>query len=118
LRKILVDENIPRNAREWLTKNGFETVNVSQIHLKRAKDYAIAEYASKHSIAIITLDKGFAQIYRAFKKSALTVIIIRANPATTANIIETLNIAKQKINLNEIRSKLVIITRKRIRIIS
>ena len=118
LRQIIVDENIPRDVIEWLTKNGFNTVNISQTHLKSAKDYAIAEYAAKHSIAIITLDKGFAQMYRTFQKAILTVIIIRANPATPANIIEALNAAQQKINLNEIQNKLVIITKKRIRIIS
>jgi predicted nuclease of predicted toxin-antitoxin system len=118
LRQILVDENVPRDVREWLTKNGFATVDVSQIHLKRAKDYAIAEYAAKNSMAIITLDKDFAQIYRMFQKGTLTVIIVRANPATPANIIDALNVAQQRINLGEIQNKLVIISKKRIRIIS
>ena len=118
MRQIIVDENVPRDVREWLTENGFNTVNVSQIHLKRAKDYDIAEYATKNNMAIITLDKDFAQMYRRFQKGTLSVIIIRANPATPENIIETLNTAQQRINLNEIQNKLVIITKKRIRIIS
>jgi predicted nuclease of predicted toxin-antitoxin system len=118
LRQIIADENIPRDAREWLTKNGFNVIDVAQIHLKGAPDYAIAEYAARTSTAIITLDKDFAQIYRIFRKATLTVIIIRANPATPANILETLNAAKQKIKLNEIQNKLIIITKKRIKIIS
>ncbi len=118
MRHILVDENVPKDVREWLAKNGFGIVNVSQIRLERAKDYAVAEYAAKHDMAVFTLDIDFAQIYRRFQKGTLTVIIIRADPATPANIIETLNAAKQKLNLNEIQNKLVIITKKRIRIIS
>jgi len=118
LRQILADENVPKDAREWLTKNGFYVIDVSRIHLEGAKDYAIAEYAARNSMALITLDKGFAQLFRLFQKGTLTIIIIKATPATPANIIEILNIAKQKINLNEIQSKLVIIARKRIRIIS
>ena len=118
MRQLIVDENIPKDVREWLTKNGFDTVNVSQIHLKKAKDYALAEFAAKNSMAIITLDKDFAQIYRMFQKGTLTVIIVRAKPATPANIIEALNVAQQRINLGEIQNKLVIITKKRIRIIS
>ena len=118
MRQILADENVPKDAREWLTKNGFYVIDVSEIHLERAKDYAIAEYAARNSMALITLDKGFAQLFRLFPKGALTLIVVKANPATPANIIEILNIAKQKINLNEIRSKLVILTRSRIRIIS
>jgi len=118
LRQIIIDENIPRNAGEWLVKNSFEIINVSEILPRRAKDYTIAEYAAKHGIAIITLDKGFAKIYRTFQKGTLTIIILRANPATTDNIIEALNVAQQKINLGEIQNKLVIISKKRIRIIS
>lgn len=116
--QIIVDENIPSDVREWLTKKGFNPINVSQTHLKSAKDYAIAEYAAKNNIPIITLDKGFAQIYRIFQKDTLTVIIIKANPATPANIIETLNAAQQKIDLKETRNKLIIITKKKIRIIT
>jgi predicted nuclease of predicted toxin-antitoxin system len=118
LRQILADENIPRDAIEWLTKNGFYVADVSRMHLERAKDYAIAEYAARNSMALITLDKGFAQLFRLFQKGTLTIILIKANPATPANIIEILNVAKQKINLKEIQGKLVIVTRKRIRIIS
>ena len=113
MRQILADENIPKDARDWLTKNGFYVTDVSQIHLERAKDYAIAEYAARNSMAPITLDKDFAQLFRLFQKGTLTIILIKANPATPANIIENLNVAKQKINLNEIQGKLVIITRKR-----
>jgi predicted nuclease of predicted toxin-antitoxin system len=118
LRPIIVDENIPRDVKEWLAKNGFDIVNVSEIHLRSGKDYAIAEYAARNDIAIITLDKDFGLMYRMFQKGTLTIIIVRAKPATPANIIETLKATQQRINLNEIQGKLVIITKKRIRIIS
>jgi predicted nuclease of predicted toxin-antitoxin system len=118
LRRIIVDENIPRDVREWLAKNEFDVVNVSEIHLGSSKDYAIAEYAARNGIAIITLDKDFALMYRMFQKGTLTIIIIRAKPATPANIIETLKATQQRINLNEIQGKLVTITKKRIRIVS
>jgi predicted nuclease of predicted toxin-antitoxin system len=47
LTRILIDENIPRDVKEWLTKKGFDTISISQTHLKSAKDYAVAEYAAK-----------------------------------------------------------------------
>ena len=118
MRRMLVDENISRIVRAWLTQKGFEITPVSQTRLKSAKDHAVAEYAVKNKMAIITLDKGFARIYRMFQKGTLTVIIIKANPAKPVNIIEALNAAQQKMDLGEIRNKLVIITKKRIRIIS
>jgi hypothetical protein len=65
------------------------------------------------------MDIDFAQIYyHTLPKDSFTVIVIRAKPATPVNIIENLKAAQKRINLNEIQNKLVIITKKRIRIIS
>ena len=115
---ILVDENVPNNVREWLKKKGFEIVNVSETSLKRAKGYAIAEYAAKNNLTILTLDTDFAQIYHTLKKGTLSVIVIKANPATAFNILETLITAYKKVDLHEAENKLIIITKKRIRIIT
>ncbi len=116
--RIIIDENIPRDAKEWLTKKGFDTIGVSQTHLKSAKDYFIAQYAAQNDLTLLTLDKNFSQIYRTFKKDQITIIIIKASPATPSNIIEALNAAQQKINLKEAKNKLIIISKKKIRIIS
>ncbi len=114
-----MDENIPKDVEEWLSKKGFEIVTISKLQLKSAKDHVIMEYAIKNKMAIITLDKGFAQLYRAFQKATpVTIMIVKANPPTPFNLIETLNLAQNKINLKEIQNKLVIITKKKIRIIT
>jgi predicted nuclease of predicted toxin-antitoxin system len=118
LPRIIVDENIPRDAKEWLSKKGFDLISVSQTHLKSAKDHVIAEYAAKNNLTIITLDKHFSQIYRMLKKDQITVIIISANPATPANIIQTLDVAQGKIDLKAVKGKLVIISKKKIRIVT
>jgi predicted nuclease of predicted toxin-antitoxin system len=118
LPRVLADENIPRDAKEWLVNKGFEVISVSQINLKSAKDHVIGNYAARNNLTIITLDKDFSQIYRTFKKDQLAVIIIRANPATPANIIETLNAAQEKIDLKAVKGKLVIITKRKIRVIT
>ncbi len=68
-------------------------------------------------MAIVTLDNGFARIYR-HEKGSLTVILIKAIPSTPANIIQNLKSAHDKINLKEIENKLVIITKNKIRIIT
>jgi len=51
-------------------------------------------------------------------RGTLTAIVIKANPATPTNTLEILNAAQQKINLGEIKNKLVIISKKKIRIIT
>ena len=116
--RILIDENVPKRVREWLRKNGFDITNVSETRLKRAKDHTIVQYATENNMVILTLDLDFAQIYHTLKKGTLSVIVIRANPATAYNILETLIIGHRKINLHQTQNKLIIITKKKIRIIT
>jgi len=115
--KLLADENIPRDVRDWFTQKGFQVIDVSEINLKSAKDFALAQYAEKHKLPIVTLDKGFAKIYRMFKRGTFAVIILKAKPAQPSNIIEALELASAKLNLKEIGNKLVIITKNRVRVI-
>jgi predicted nuclease of predicted toxin-antitoxin system len=115
---LLVDESVTRTVREWLRKQGFDMVNVCDIGLKGARDQEIANYAEKNLMTILTLDTDFAQIYHNSPKGTLGVIVIRANPSTPAVILEILNKAHEKINLKKIDNKLLIITKRKIRIIS
>jgi predicted nuclease of predicted toxin-antitoxin system len=115
---MLLDENVPRSVREWLNKSGFSTISVSETDLKGARDKTVAEYAQKNNLTILTLDTDFAQIYHSLLKGAFSVIVVKAKPATPNNIIEILNAAHKKIDLSKIQNKLVIITKKRIRVIS
>jgi len=118
LTHFLVDENVPRNIREWLKKKGFEVTNVSETILRMEKDQIIAEYAAKNNLTILTLDIDFAKIYHTLRRGTLSVIVVRANPSTASNILETLIVAYNKINFKEINNKLIMITKSRIRIIS
>lgn len=116
--QMLLDENVPRSVKEWLNKKGFNTTSVSETNLKGTKDKTVAEYAQQNNMTILTLDTDFAQIYHTLLKGTITVIVIKAKPATPNNIIDILNAAHKKIDLSKIQNNLVIITKKRIRIIS
>ena len=115
---IIVDENIPKSVTEWLHKSGFQTLTVSESHLKGAKDFSIAKYAAENEMPILTLDSDFAKLYHNVLRGKITVILIKATPATPENIIGILNTALKKTAIKGIQNKLVIISRKRIRIIS
>jgi hypothetical protein len=69
-------------------------------------------------MTILTLDTDFAQIYHNSPKGTLGVIVIRANPSVPAVILDTLIRAHEKINLKKTHNQLVIITKRKIRIIS
>jgi predicted nuclease of predicted toxin-antitoxin system len=114
----IVDENVPRDVRTWLEKKGFGNVNVSQTNLKGSKDYILATHAAKNHLILITLDKGFGQLHRTFPKGTLTVLVIRAKPATPANIINILDLAQAKIDPKKLEGKLIILSKNRIRITS
>jgi len=47
---------VPKRVIDWLKKKAFAITNVSETTLKRAKDYAIAEYAAENKMMILTLD--------------------------------------------------------------
>lgn len=115
---MLVDESVTKTIRGWLKKKGFDTLNVRDTELKGAKDQIIAEYAAKNHMIILTLDTDFAQIYHNSPKETLSVIVIRANPSTPAVIIEILNKAHEKIDLKKTSNQLMILTKRKIRIIS
>ena len=67
---------------------------------------------------ILTLDTDFAQIYHTLKKGTLSVIVIKANPATAFNILQTLITGSKKVDLQKTENKLIIISNKRIKIIT
>jgi len=118
LPRFLVDESVTRNIKEWLKKQGFDTINVSGTNLKGAKDREIAEYAAKNNLTILTLDTDFAQIYHNSPKGTLGVIVVRVSHSTPSAILETLSRAHEKINLKKTHTQLIIISQRKIRMIS
>jgi Uncharacterized protein conserved in bacteria len=115
---LFLDENIPKEVREWLIKRGFQLTSVARVDLKGALDQTLGEYASKHKMTIVTLDNHFVHVYQTLKKSGLTVVIIKASPAIPSNIIQIIETTQSRINLKEIENKLVIISKKKVRIIT
>ena len=86
--------------------------------MKSAKDSAIAKYAAEKRLQVLTLDSDFAQLYHNIFRGRITVLLVKANPTTAENIIVILDSALKKIRKAETQNKLLIITKKRIRIIS
>lgn len=101
-----------------MNTKSFKTLSVSEDFLKSAKDSAIAEYAAEKGMQVLTLDSDFAQLYHNVFKGRITVLLVKANPPTAENIFRILDIALRKIRKTETRNKLLVITKKRIRIIS
>jgi predicted nuclease of predicted toxin-antitoxin system len=113
-----VDENIPESVAKHLNDRGFKTLSVSEDFIKSSRDSVIAEYAAKKGMQVLTIDSDFAQLYHNVFRGRLTVLLVKANPPNAENIIRILDAALDKLRRTEIQNKLLVITKKRIRIIS
>ncbi len=113
-----MDENIPESVAKYLDARGFKTLRISDDFLKSAKDSVIAKYAAEKGLQILTLDSDFAQLYHNIFRGRITVLLVKANPTNAENIIGILDVALEKIRKTETQNKLLIISKKRIRIIS
>jgi predicted nuclease of predicted toxin-antitoxin system len=115
---IVVDENIPQSVATYLNKRGFKTLCVSDDFLKSAKDLVISKYAFEKGMLVLTLDSDFAQLYHNVFRGKISILLLKVNPTTAQNIIKVLDVALEKIKKTETQNKLLIVTKKRVRIIS
>jgi predicted nuclease of predicted toxin-antitoxin system len=118
LAPILLDQNIPKRVRDWMKQKGFEMVILADVNLRGAPDKKIAEFAMQNNMAILTQDVDFAKLYHTLYRRELTVILVNTKEGTAQSVIQALNKAQLKINLKNTKNKLVIITKKRLRVIS
>jgi predicted nuclease of predicted toxin-antitoxin system len=118
LAPVLIDQNIPKRVRDWLKQKGFETVILADVNLRGATDKKIADYAIQNRMVVLTQDLDFAKLYHTIYRRELTVILVNTKERTAQSVIQALNKAQQKINLKSIQNKLLIITERRLRIVS
>lgn len=115
---ILIDQNIPKRVRDWMKQKGFETVILADVALRGAEDKKIADFAVQNHMAVLTQDVDFAKLYHTLYRRELTVILVNTKEGTAQSVIQALNKAQLKINLNSIQNKLLIVTERRLRIVS
>ena len=118
LAKILIDQNIPKRVMDWLKQKGFEIVTLADANLRGAADKKIAEFAMQNNLVVLTQDVDFAKMYHTLYRRQLAVILVNTKEGTTQSIIQALDKAQLKLNLKNVQNQLVIITKRRIRIVS
>ena len=88
------------------------------VNLRGATDKKIAEFAMQHKMAILTQDVDFAKLYHTLYRRELTIILVNTKEGTAQSVIQALNKAQLKINLKNMKNKLVIVTKRRLHIVS
>lgn len=116
--RILIDQNIPKRVMDWLKQKGFEIVTLADVNLRGAADKKIAVFAMQNNMAVLTQDVDFAKMYHTLYRRKLGVVLVNTKEGTTQSIIQALDNAQFKLNLKNVQNQLVIITKRRIRIVS
>ncbi|MHA1448633.1 MAG: DUF5615 family PIN-like protein [Candidatus Hodarchaeales archaeon] len=116
--ELIVDECLNMSTVFLLRKWGFETISIAEVLHWGAGDEDIFKIASARNIPIITHDRRFGKIYFDSIEKPPTVIVLQVqspHPEATNNLLIH---AFKKINLTHSKysEKLIIISRKRIRI--
>ena len=96
----------------------FETVILADVNLRGAPDRNIAEFAVQNHMAVLTQEVDFAKLYHSLYRRELTVILVNPKEGTAQSVIQALTKAQLKINLKSLQNRLLIITERRLRIVS
>jgi predicted nuclease of predicted toxin-antitoxin system len=118
LARILIDQNMPKRVMDWLKQKDFEIVTLADANLRGAADKKIAAFAIQNNMAVLTQDVDFAKMYHTLYRRKLAVILVNTKEGTTQSIIQALDKAQLRLNLKNVQNQLVIITERRIRIVS
>jgi predicted nuclease of predicted toxin-antitoxin system len=77
LKRILLDQGLPRTAAKILKEKGWDVLHTGDIGLSRASDNEILEYARAEKRVIVTLDADFHAILAVANDSEPSVVRIR-----------------------------------------
>ena len=109
---------MPKRVVEWLRQEDYVINTLADVKLRGATDNKIADFAVRNHMAVLTQDEDFAKLQHTLYKRKLAVILVNTKEGTAQSVIKALNTAQSKIDLKNIQNKLVIITQRRIRIVS
>jgi predicted nuclease of predicted toxin-antitoxin system len=103
---------------DWLNQKGFEVVTLADANLRGSADKKIAVFAMQNDMVILTQDVDFAKMYHTLYRRKLTVILVSTKEGTAQSIIQALDKVQLKLNLKNVQNQLLIVTKRRIRIVS
>ncbi|MFH1347561.1 MAG: DUF5615 family PIN-like protein [Candidatus Margulisiibacteriota bacterium] len=116
--KFLADENISPKTIEFIRKAGYDIVGVREVGLKGKKDKDIVDFAIKEKRTVITFDLDYGEIYYFSAKVELGVVVLKTKSQWIENVnLIILKLFKSgKLETEEFKSALVIVTEERYRV--
>ena len=116
--KLLADENISEKTVASIRKAGYDIKSIRDIGLKGSNDEKIVDFATKEKRAILTFDLDFGEIYYFSSEAKIGVIVLRLKSQwfEYASPIILKLLKSKKLETEEFKNALVIVTETRYRI--
>lgn len=77
MKKLLLDQGLPRSAGVILSQRGWDAVHVGDVGLAAASDVEILDHAKREKRVVVTLDADFHALLAVNTASAPSVVRIR-----------------------------------------
>jgi len=113
---FLADENIPLKIIQYLRKLGYKVFDLREQKIKFLTDDQVLQLAKDKNLVLITFDKHFANITKYPPQNYNGIIRIRIHPPVFEDIRNSLKLFLNKISINEMYGKLIILEKKGYRI--
>lgn len=113
--RFLLDQMLDADVSDALNQAGFSSVRVSALGMARSTDKEILTKAIEQGQILITLDAHFGDWAILPLKKHPGVIRVKANPATTRNILDVLLPFLERYGFGGFDDTLIIISEKGIR---
>lgn len=114
--KIFADECIPTDIISALRGKNFDVLTVKEAGLTGSEDGIIFDFALKNKRVVLTFDRGFGDIFRFNISKSSGVVIILINQMFREEIADILLNFIFFIKSGDLKGKLVIIGKNKIRI--
>lgn len=114
--KLLADECIHHDLIEFLRVSSFDVLSAKEANISGVDDALVFNFSIKTKRTLLTFDRGFGDIFSFDIKNSWGIVIVLIGRMTKKEILQnTLTFLKSKIAQN-LKGKLVIIGKKKVRI--
>ena len=116
MKRLLLDQGVPRSTARILNAEGWDAVHVGDIGMSKARDRAILDFAERDGRVCVTLDADFHAILAVANAQKPSVIRIRREGLDGRKLADLLKAAWSKIEAEVVRGALITITESAVRV--
>lgn len=115
--KFFVDACLPISSADTLRRSGIDAVHAREVSLGDVEDSLIIEFARNENRILVTRDRGFGNIHKYPIGSHEGIIVLRLPSTYTAGQINSkIGELLEKVELEKIRNRLLIVEPDKIRV--